>query len=220
MAAVACPFLVGYNIKEEMISRQRPKPFFITISRESGSGGKIIARKLAEKLRFKLYDEQLIGLVAKAARKRKSVIARLDEKERTFVDDVIHRLLNPEYVSSQTYIKSLCQTIKALSLKGRVVILGRGANFITSRKDGLHVRVIAPYLVRVGFTMRYEKRKEKEARKKVKKHDWARKVFVKQYFHKNPSNTNYYDLVVNTERLTVDQVVGVIIRAFKQKLKD
>jgi cytidylate kinase len=190
---------------------------FITVSREAGSGGKFIAKTLAQRLGFTLYDEQLVDLIAKNSQRRKRVIAKLDERERTFVDDVVHRLLNPEYVSAQAYFKNLVQVVKALELKGKVVILGRAANFMTSHKHGLHVRVIAPYLVRVGYTMKYEKRSEKDARYRVKKFDRNRKEFARQYFHKDPSNTNYYDLVVSTEQLTIDQVVEAILAAFRQK---
>lgn len=192
---------------------------FITVSREAGSGGKLVAKKLAQKLKFKFYDVEIIGLVAKIAKRREAVIARLDEKEWTLVEDVVHCLLDPEYVSSQTYIKSLCETIEALSLKGKVVILGRGANFVTSRKAGLHVRIIAPFLVRVGYTVKYEKRREKDARRRVKKFDRERKEFIRQYFHKNPSSANYYDLVLNTESLSLDQTVEIILRAFREKFK-
>lgn len=191
---------------------------FVTISREAGSGGKLIAKKLAKKLKFKFYDEKLVDLVSKTANKRKKIIAKLDEKQRSFVEDFVHRLLNPEYVSAQTYIKSLCQVIEALSLKGEIVILGRGANFITDRKTGLSVRVIAPFLKRVEYTIKYEKRKKDDAIFRVKKFDEQRKEFIRQFFHKDPSNTNYYDVVVNTEILTVDQAVDIIFEAYKQKL--
>ena len=190
---------------------------FITISREAGSGGKLVAQKLAKKLHFSFYDEELIDLVAKTAKKRKAAIAKLDEKQRTFLDDIVHRLLNPEYISTQTYVKSLCQAINVLSWKGKVVILGRGANFFTDREKGLHVRVSAPYLTRVKQTIKYEKQTEKRARFRVKKLDNARKEFVRQFFNKDPFNTNYYDIVVNTEVLAIDQAVEVIIEAFKQK---
>lgn len=195
----------------------KKSPPFITVSREAGSGGKLIAQTLAKRLKFEFYDEELVDLVAKNAQKRKKVIAKLDEKERTFLDDLVHKLLNPEYVSAQTYIKSLVEVVKTLGLKGQAVILGRAANFMTSRQNGLHVRVVAPYLVRVGYTMKYEKRSEKEARYRVKKFDQDRKEFVRQYFHKDPSNTNYYDLVVSTEQLTIDQAVGAILEAFGEK---
>lgn len=192
---------------------------FITISREAGSGGKLVAKKLAKKLGFEFYDDELIKLTARKANLRKKVVAKLDEKERSFVNDLLHRLLNPEYVSSQTYIKSLCEVIKALSLKGGVVILGRGGNFITSPESGLHVRVIAPFWKRVKYTVKYEKRSMKNAIKRVRKYDKERKEFVRQYFDKNPSNTDYYDLVLNTELLSVDQAATTAVEAFKQKFK-
>ena len=190
---------------------------FITVSREAGSGGKLVAKKLAKELNFKFYDKKLIELIAKKASLRKRVVAKLDEKERGFLDDLLHRLLNPEYVSSQTYIKSLCQVIEALSLKGKVVILGRAGNFIASRENGLHIRVIAPFWMRAKYTSKYENRSMKNAIARVRKHDRERKEFVKQYFGKDPSNIDYYDLLLNTEELTIDQAVAIAKETFKKK---
>ncbi|OGD61955.1 hypothetical protein A2160_01165 [Candidatus Beckwithbacteria bacterium RBG_13_42_9] len=192
---------------------------FIAVSREAGSGGKLIAKMVAQKLGFKFYDEGLIDLVAKTAHKRKRVIVALDEREREFIDDLVHRLLNPEYVSAQTYIKSLVQVIQALALKGGIVILGRGANFVVERHAGLNVRVIAPYLVRVGYTMKYEKRSKEDAQYRIKKYDRERKEFVRQFFGKDPSNTNYYDVVINTEQTSIEQAVEMILEAYRQKFK-
>jgi len=198
--------------------QKKTKPF-ITVSREAGSGGKLVAKKLAKTLGFKFYDDELIKLTAQKAKLRKKVVEKLDEKERGFMEDLVHRLLNPEYVSSQTYIKSLCQVIKALSLKGKVVILGRGSNFVTSAENGLHIRVIAPFWDRVKYTMKYEKRSMKNAIDRVRKYDRERKEFIRQFFGKNPSNIDYYDLVLNTEKLSVDEAVGVAVEGFKQKFK-
>lgn len=195
---------------------KRAKPF-ITVSREAGSGGKLVAKRLAKELGFKFYDDELIKLTARKANLRKKVVAKLDEKERSFLDDLLHRLLNPEYVSSQTYIKSLCQVIEALSLKGGVVILGRGGSFITSFGNGLHIRVIAPFWDRVKYTVKYEKRSMKNSIARVRKYDRERKEFVRQYFGKNPSNTDYYDLVLNTEILRVDEAVAVAAEGFRRK---
>lgn len=191
----------------------------ITVSREAGSGGKLIAKKLSKALNFEFYDEKLIDLVAKTVHKRRAVIAKLDESQRTILNDLVHRLLNPEYISAQTYIKSLCQVAEALAFKGGVVILGRGANFMTNSIGGLHIRVIAPFKVRVGYTVKYEKRSEKNAYFRVKKFDRERKEFVKQFFAKNPSNANYYDLVINTETLSIGKAVEIIVEAYKQKYR-
>lgn len=198
--------------------KKKFKPF-ITVSREAGSGGKLIAQRVAKRLRLKFYDKKLLELIAQKAGRRKKVVAKLDEKERGFLDDLLHSLLNPEYLAEQTYIKSLCQVIEALSLKGDCVILGRGGNFITSHKTGLHVRVVAPFWTRAGYTAKYEKRSLKNAVKRVRRHDRHRKEFVQQYFGKNPSNANYYDVVINTQYLSIDEGVEAVVVAYKQKFK-
>lgn len=196
--------------------KQKFKPF-ITVSREAGSGGKLVAKKAAKKLKLKFYDKELLELIAQKVGRRKKVIAKLDERERGFLDDLLHSLLNPEYLAEQTYIKSLCQVIEALSLRGGCVVLGKGGNFITSHKKGLHVRVIAPFWTRVGYTAKYEKRSMKNAIVRVRKYDKHRKEFIQQYFGKNPSNTNYYDLVINTQYLSIDEVVEAVAAAYREK---
>jgi len=190
---------------------------FITLSREAGSGGKPIAKAVAKKLGFKLYDKKLIELTAKKAKKRKTLIASLDEKDRSFVDDLVHSLLNPDYVSDHTYIKHLCEVVLSVARKGNCVILGRGGNFITSQYGGLHVRVAAPFLVRAGYTSQYEGYSLYKARERVKKFDKERKEFIRQYFGKNPSNANYYDLVLNTTYLGIEEGRDIIIAAFREK---
>lgn len=218
--------LIGNHVKRrEMILRDKLKmparkmkvrPF-ITVSREAGSGGKLVAELVAKKLGFKLYDKTLIEMTAKKAKMRKALIANIDERDRGFMDDLVHSLLNPEYVSEQTFIKSLCEVVLSVARKGNCVILGRGGNFITSLYGGLHVRVAAPFLVRAGYTSQFEGYTLYEAKERVKKYDKQRKEFIKQYFHKDPSNANHYDLVINTTYLSVEQAVSIIITAFKKK---
>ena len=142
---------------------------FVTVSREAGSGGKPIAKALAKKLGFKFYDKKIIELTAKRVKKRKNLIASLDERERSFMDDLVHSLLNPDYVSDHTYFKNLCEVMLSLAQKGGCVLLGRGANFVTRQYGGLHVRVAAPFLVRVGDTAQYENYTIYLARDRVKR---------------------------------------------------
>ena len=209
-------FLLQDDPSDLKIDNIKVKPF-ITISREAGSGGRPIAEKLAKKLKIRLYDKTLIELIAKKAKKRKALIKSLDEKDRGFVNDLVHSLLNPDYVSEQTYIKSLCEVVLSLARKGNCVILGRGGNFVTNQYGGLHVRIMAPFLVRAGYTAQFEGYTIYEARERMKRFDKNRKEFVKQYFGKNPSNANYYDLVINTTYLQAEEAAEIILTAFKKK---
>jgi cytidylate kinase len=202
--------------KEGVGLKMKVRPF-ITVSREAGSGGKPIAKAVAKKLGFKFYDKKLINLIARKAKKRKALIASLDEKDRSFVDDLVHSFLNPDYVPEQTYVKHLCEVVLTVARRGNCVILGRGGNFITNQYGGLYVRVAAPFLVRAGYTSQYEGYSLYKARERVKKFDKERKEFIRQYFGKNPSNANYYDLVVNTTYLEIEDTRDIIIAAFKEK---
>ncbi|MBU2052178.1 cytidylate kinase-like family protein [Patescibacteria group bacterium] len=193
---------------------------FITMSRESGSGGHLIARAVAKKLGFKLYNKKLIELTAKKSKQRKSLIESLDEKDRGFVEDLVNSMLNPDYVAEETYIKHLCQVVLSVAHKGHCVILGRGSNFITSQYGGLHVRVVAPFLVRAGYTAQYEGWSIYDARERVKEFDRARKVFIKKNFGKDPGSANYYDLVINTTYYDLEQAANIVVAAFKQKFPD
>lgn len=190
---------------------------FITVSRDPGSGGRPIARMVAKKLTFRFYDEGIVADIAKNTKMRKSVLRAVDEKSRTLLDDFVHGLLNPDYVSEATYFRNLCKVILSVSYKGSVVIVGRGSNFIAPNAAGLHVRVTAPYRVRVQRAVQYEGHSLAEARQVISNIERERREFVQQYFGKDIHNPKYFDLVINTEFFTIQQATELIIRAFQLK---
>lgn len=192
------------------------KPF-ITIAREPGSGGAPIAKALAEKLKYEYVDEQLVDEVARSTRRRKEVIRTLDEKSRSAVEDLVHSVLNPEYVDESRYIQELFHIILAYAYKGEVVILGRGANFITPFARGLHVLVVAPYAVRVQRAMDFECHSKDKAKQVIAEVEEQRRDFVKQYISKDVRKPYVYDLTINTQYFDIEQSRDLIISALKKK---
>src|SRR4030042_3393148 len=127
----------------------------ITVSRETGSGGRLIATLVAKKLKMKFYDKEFVELIAKSARKRKEVIETLDERSRGFVEGLINSLADSNSkLSESRYLRYLYQTILSLTEKSKAVILGRGANFIIPAEKALNVRIIAPLDVRIANTVK------------------------------------------------------------------
>lgn len=218
MSDVLKPVSSAHEFKQERVKRRTYKfnPF-VTISREPGSGGKYISKKLAKLMGFRHYDKKLIEEVAKSVNRREALIRTIDEKGRSFIQDLVHSLFDPDYISDAKYIKKLCNVVLAISEKGNAVILGRGANFYTLGEHGLHVRISAPYPVRVQRARKHDRLSEKKAREVIRKVDYDRKSFVSQYFGKNISSANYYDLVINTTYLDVDETAQIILKAFKLK---
>lgn len=205
------------RISKEQTELVTQEPF-VTISRDPGSGGKPIAKLLAKKLGFKFYDKKLLNEIAKTSKTREEILKQIDEKTRTQIEDLVHNLLNPEYMSERRYIKYLCKVILSLTQKGKVVILGRGSNFVAPNAFGLNVRITAPYRVCVARAVEYEKVPYHKAREIIRKTIAERAGFVKQYFGKDINNPKYYDITINTTYYSIEQTVEIIIKAFKEKL--
>lgn len=192
------------------------KPF-ITIAREPGSGGAPIARAVAKKIGFTFVDQQLVQEVAKSTKRRREIIKKVDERSRSRIIDLVHSLLNKEYVDDIKYLTELTKVILAYASQGHVVILGRGANFITPQARGLHVNITAPYDIRVQRAMEYEGFDKKTAKKVIAETEQERRHFVQQYLQRDASKSNSYDLTINTSFFTVKQARDVIIEAFCNK---
>lgn len=190
---------------------------FITVSREPGSGGKPIAKRLASLTGFAYYGREMVEKVAKSSRLRSELLQSIDEKSRTGIQDIVHSLFNPDYVSDVQYIKRLVDVMLSLSERGDVILVGRGVNFVTSSTRGLHVRVSAPYPVRVERAVKYERISERRAQERIQKIDADRRSFITQYFGENISDANYYDLVINTTNFSIEDATKVVMKAFELK---
>ncbi len=201
-----------FSFTEE--SFRRP---FITVAREPGSGGAPIAMAVAEKLGFEFVDDQIVEEISRSTKRRKAIIREIDEKSRSRIEDLVHSMVNLEYVDEETYIAELVRSILLYAHRGHCVILGRGANFITPSAKGLHVSITAPHAVRVQRAMQYEGFTEEQAKEVIGKTEDERAAFVKQYFRRDITNRNVFDLTLNTSFFTVPKARDVIIEAFKQK---
>ena len=190
---------------------------FVTIAREPGSGGHPIGRIVADRLHFHFVDEELIEEVAKSTKKRKDVLLDVDEKGRTVIQDLVQGIINPEYVSDLTFVTELTKVILSYAYKGNVVILGRGSNFITPFAQGLHVRITAPYPVRLQRAIDFEGHSPSRAREVISKYQKDRKDFVKQYLRKDIEDGDFYDLTLNTTYFSPEQSADLIIQAYNAK---
>lgn len=208
--------IIKENINDGNSEELKFKPF-ITVSRDPGSGGKPIAELVAKKLGFQFYDKQLVDDIARSAESRNKIMADIDEKSRSLTDDFVHNLLNPEYITERHYIKHLCKVILTVARAGKVVILGRGSNFITPKAFGLQIRITAPYRVCVSRAVQYERIPYHKAREIIQKKTVERAEFVKQYFGKDITQAKYYDLTLNTTFMSLEDAADIIIEAFKRK---
>lgn len=215
----------GLNLKDqsflpsELSTEEAFAKPYITVSREPGSGGAPIARLVAEKLGFTFIDEQIVEEIAKSTKKRKEVIQAMDEKKQSAINSMVNSLLNEDYIDDLKYVSELVRVVLVYAHQGHCVLLGRGSNFITPFAHGLHVRITAPYQVRVQRAIDYEGFTAEQARHRIAEVEKERKEFVKQHLDKNLTKGNSYDLVINTTEFDIEDSRDIIIKAFCHKFK-
>ena len=83
------------------VEKPKAKPEFriITMSREPGSGGKIIAAKLAEKLKFDLFHQEVLHEMAKSSNVSTQLLKTLDEKGLSILEDWIASLVHVSFTT-------------------------------------------------------------------------------------------------------------------------
>ena len=190
----------------------------IVISRDPGSGGHVIAQKIAKKLGWPLFDKNLMLKLSEELGIPVSEIKDVDEHNRNWINDWIQSIFNPDYVSDIHYIAHLKKILMHAAKKQDIVILGRGANHILPHDKCLRVRITASFDTRVDNTYKFEKKATKEEAAQWVRHvQDQRNQFIRQYFGANPHNPWNYDLVVSTDHLTLDQATDIIIHAFHTK---
>ena len=188
----------------------------ITIAREYGSGGAVIARLLADRLGWRLMDRDLLNEVAHAANVAPTVAERFDER----VDPWFHRLVKHALwrggVDAPISVESFDlfdaeimavvgrKVIEAAARMGNCVVVGRGAQCILHGwPEVFHVFLYAPIEIRKKRVAERRgpcPRGASDVEAVIREYDRLRAAGVRQYFEQEWCNPNLYDLMLNTKR--------------------
>jgi cytidylate kinase len=192
----------------------------ITVSMEPGSGGSIIAQRIAERLEFDYFNRDIVEKISQTAEIRSAVINSLEKERLTGVKDFISCLMEDQYIHPDTYLKHLLVVISTIAEHGRAVIVGRGGNFILPAEDIFAVRVIAPLKKRVREVALTHRVTTEQAKRRVIQRESRREAFIRHTFHSDISDPNHYDLTINTGKMSVDAAVDAIMGAVMARLGD
>ena len=160
--------------------KHRPKPI-VTITRQPGSGGESIAKKLSAGLGFHLYDWELVEQIAKDKKISPGLVSTVDEHYRSEFEDWQAELEGEYGLSSRAYFASLKQVLLAIALPGNAVIVGRGSNFFFSPDRKIGLCFVAPLDLRIKNTMKELGVSEKAARKHISKVEAGHRKLAKKY---------------------------------------
>ena len=184
----------------------------ITISREFGSGGDALAERLAATLGYHLVDKAFIGAVL-----CQYGLAEFDleyEKTPGFWEGFDLEKADRR----ELMVRMLNQVVRAVARHGNVVIVGRsGFAILPGLADVLHVRLQAPFDVRVGRVAAENQLALAEASALVKEKDRIRTAFVESFYGVPWQATQSFDLVVNTAVVPIEMATGWVVDAAKRQ---
>lgn len=191
----------------------------ITVSREFGSNGAMLAEHIAAELGYTLFHQEVIHEMAASAKTSKRIVETLDEKGLSVLEESIASLINERHLWPDQYLRHLMRVIGTIGRHENSVIVGRCANFILPPEKTLRVRVIAPLPFRIQTIAKRLSLSETDARKQVLKTDADRRSFSRKYFYADLSDPFHYDLLINTGRMHIDTAVSTVraaVRDWKQ----
>jgi cytidylate kinase len=218
--------IVDQQIKRWELEKKRPdevkaispRPgMIITISRQRGSGGSIVANRLAELTGFTLINREIIDQISRERGIQKRLVESLDEADRSNFQLWVDGIFRGRIVDSSDYLQSLVKIIGAISIHGKAIIVGRGANFIVGNKTGFHVRIIADNRYRIESLRQRRGFGREQAEEEIGKIDQQRRKFIKNHFNSDINDPSAYDLIINSTYLEINKIAGIILNAYPQK---
>lgn len=203
----------------------------ITLSRQSGSEGNEITKLLCERLGYQYFDKNLMFQLATQIGMKPSEIADASGENyqaKSWLERAFTNLASPfsdpsswtlgaqEDARQALSVLQVRKLINAAYEHGNVVIVGRGGQIaLADKKDVLRVRIIAPLDTRIRRWQERENLSYEDARAKVRERDQAHTDFVKRFYDEDLNDLTLYDLVINTEKLTPEAAVDLIVQALE-----
>ncbi|HOW59582.1 MAG TPA: cytidylate kinase-like family protein [Candidatus Omnitrophota bacterium] len=219
--------LLYYEHEPSQVNSKKRNFPFITISRLAGAGGQSLAKILYEKIQklnqeplfcgWQLCNQEICHIVAQDPALKSSVESLLKTEYHSHAEDFIGQLVFG--VSSQdVVIKKMFHMMRAFAIYGKVVFVGRGSALLTHDLPlGIHIRLVASLDSRIKRMMQALQISEKEARQAIAEKDKAKAELVKTFFSKDIHDPLLYDAIWNTDRVSMDEIAGVLVEMIRKK---
>lgn len=192
----------------------------VTISREFGSGGHEIARKVAQQLGYKLYDNELILEIAKNTKLSKELIEFYDEKPstKTFfpVKTESIKIVNENIPLEKQIFLAEKEIMENAAKNENCIFVGRCSNYIfKDHPNSMHIFIYSNLDNRIKRKMNILNKNYKDIQKLVEEQDKKRILYYKSNTNSELGNKANYDLCINSANLSIDEIVDIIVKLIK-----
>ena len=170
----------------------------ITIGRQFGSGGRIVAQRVAESLRIPFYDKAVIDLAAKETGLSEEFIRQAEQKKTSSFLYNLYMSTQNLPVSDQVFIAE-SDVIRKVAAVGPCVIVGRCADYVLRNQEGvLNLFIHAPLDERIFRAKEEYKVEAADVRAYVLKQDKRRAAFYEHFSDRVWGKAENYHLAINS----------------------
>ena len=190
-------------------------PRIITIAREYGSGGRLIAQRVAEKLGIFYYDNEIIDLAARELGFDVDTIRRVSEEKSssfmyTLSSTAFTLPLNDQVFAMQS------QIIRHIAQNDTCIIVSGCADYILEDFDDvLTIFIHAPFESRVRRVKEDYKEEHDDYKKFVMKKDKTRSNYYNYYTTKKWGQLKNFDLTINSD-FGIEEVADIIVALYQK----
>ncbi len=199
----------------------------INVGRQIGSGGHIIAERLAEDLGCKCYDRELLNLAAKESGFSEKFFEENDE-QKGFFQTLFHMHMpllsdNNFYsndFSQENLFKFQSDAIKKAADEGNCIFVGRTADYVLREYENvLNIFITADLEDRITAVSQRKDIDREAARKFIESGEETRASYYNYYTGKKWGHSESYDLCVNSSILGLEETEKFIAEFIKRKFE-
>ncbi len=186
----------------------------VTISREYGSGGYEVGRRVAKAVNYRFYDKELIAHIAEKFMISETYVAATENKplHKNIFQEVFPVLARSENEDADYIFREQGKFIVQLVEDGNCVIAGRRADFyLKDRPNALHLFFYADTDFKVDRICREENCTPDEALIKIADMDKRRRTSYEYVTGRKWGDRNNYSLMICSSALGLDKCVEAIV---------
>ncbi len=193
----------------------------ITIGRQYGSGGRELGEKLAKRLGYDFYDENLVDMAAKKSNMSQEILKEVDERAtRSLLYSIVtgadirgfHSPIVYEMPINDKLFLAQAEIIKDLAKHGNCIIVGRCADYVLQdmHLNCVNLFVYAPLEDRIQRIMRLYGLSREKAKDQIVKTEKRRRTYYNYYTNNEWNRMENYNLCIDTGKIGVDGAVDVV----------
>lgn len=195
------------------------KQTIISISREFGSGGHVIAEKIARDLNLPMYDRKMLEEIAAEKNMKVEHLEKYDEKSRNVF--LSRRVRGYSNSMEENLTEMQFEYIKKKADSGEsFVVVGRCAETVLhGRKEMISIFILGDRDKKIERVKEKYNLTESEAVSKINRHDKKRKQYHNTYSKYKWGDSRSYDICVNSSRLGIEETADSLEHYIRSRMQ-